>query len=94
MLKASSASAASKLTDIPNVGPSIAADLNLIGIKHPAELRGRDACELYERLNQISGRRHDPCVLDTFMAAVDFMNGGAARPWWNFTPERKRRLTR
>jgi hypothetical protein len=28
-------------------------------------------------------------VLDTFMAAVDFMNGVAAAPWWAYTAQRK-----
>jgi hypothetical protein len=28
-------------------------------------------------------------VLDTFMAAVDFMNGAAAAPWWAYTAQRK-----
>jgi hypothetical protein len=27
------------------------------------------------------------------MAAIDFMEGGEAKPWWDFTEERKRRLT-
>ena len=28
-------------------------------------------------------------MLDTFMAVTDFMEGGPAAPWWNFTAERK-----
>jgi hypothetical protein len=28
-------------------------------------------------------------VLDTFMAATDFMRGAAAAPWWKYTAERK-----
>jgi hypothetical protein len=44
---------------------------------------------LYQKLNAATGTRHDPCVLDTFMAAVDFMNGAAAAPWWNYTAQRK-----
>jgi DNA transformation protein len=28
-------------------------------------------------------------VLDTFLAAKDFMNGGTSQPWWHFTPLRK-----
>lgn len=34
----------------------------------------------------------DPCVLDTFIAAVDFMHGAPARPWWYYTKERKAQM--
>ena len=39
----------------------------------------------------LDGRRHDPCLLDTFVAAVSYANGGPARPWWEFSRERKAR---
>ena len=77
------------LEQIPNIGPSLAADLRLLGIAKPAELRGRDAFVLYQQLCAITGERQDPCVLDTFMAAVDFMRGAPAAPWWHYTAERK-----
>jgi hypothetical protein len=81
-----------RLEDIPNVGPAIAADLRLVGVDHPDDLLGRDPYELYELLNEATGIRHDPCVLDTFIAAVRFVDGGPAMPWWSFTAERKRTL--
>jgi hypothetical protein len=28
-------------------------------------------------------------VLDTFMAATDFMAGAAPAPWWKYTAQRK-----
>jgi hypothetical protein len=28
-------------------------------------------------------------VLDTFLAATDFMRGAPARPWWTYTAARK-----
>jgi DNA transformation protein len=31
-------------------------------------------------------------VANTFLAAVDFMNGGSAKPWWAFTAKRKKLL--
>jgi Pathogenicity locus len=77
------------LEDLPNIGPAIAADLRLIGIHAPHELKGRDAFVLYQKLNAATGTRHDPCVLDTFMAAVDFMSGAMAAPWWAYTAQRK-----
>jgi hypothetical protein len=36
--------------------------------------------------------RHDPCLLDTFVAAVRFMGSEPARPWWAYTAECKRAL--
>jgi len=80
------------LEDIPNVGKAIAADLRRIGIGTPAALAGRDPYKLYAALNRATGTRHDPCVLDTFIAAVRFMEGAPARPWWHYTAERKRTL--
>lgn len=80
-----------RLEQLPNVGPAIAGDLRRIGVQHPRELIARDAFELYRRLERASGRRQDPCVLDTFLAATDFMRGAPARPWWAYTAERKRR---
>lgn len=78
-----------ELEQLPNIGPSLAADLRLIGVRTPRELKGRDAFVLYRKLAAATGTRQDPCVLDTFMAAVDFMNGAAAAPWWAYTAQRK-----
>ena len=32
----------------------------------------------------------DPCMLDTFIAVVRYVDGGPAKPWWHYTAERKR----
>jgi len=87
--KAASAAECRTLEQLPNIGPSLAADLRLIGIRDPNDLRGQDAYSLYQRLCTATGQRHDPCVLDTFMAATDFMGGARAAPWWHYTPQRK-----
>jgi predicted GIY-YIG superfamily endonuclease len=79
-----------RLEDIPNVGPAVASDLRRLGITTPAELPGRDPYALYDDLCRVTGRRHDPCLLDTFIAAVRFMEGAPKRPWWKYTAERKR----
>lgn len=89
MPKAAHASAARRLEDIPNIGPALARALRVVGIDAPAHLKRRKPFHLYQALNIATGRRHDPCVLDTFMAAVDFMNGNPPAPWWHFTPRRK-----
>ncbi len=84
--------AAKRLEDLPNIGRAMAADLMLIGVDNPLKLIGKDPFELYEALNRVTGKRHDPCVIDVFMAAVHFMEGGSPLPWWSFTGERKRRI--
>ena len=83
-----------KLEDLMNVGPSIADDLRGIGIHHPDDLIGKDPYALYETLCRRTGVRHDPCVIDTFISIVRFMEGGPARPWWYYTDERKHRYER
>jgi hypothetical protein len=88
-MSADTASAA--LTDIPNVGPAIARKLRRLDVNGLDDLRGRDPDELFERLCAMDGRRHDPCLLDTFVAAVAYAGGGPARPWWEFSRERKAR---
>jgi hypothetical protein len=94
MPKALNAAQVRQLTDIPNIGPSLAADLFSLGVTTPQQVREMDPVELYEQLRDPMGKRHDPCVLDTFMAAHDFMNGGPSQPWWNFTARRKALLAR
>jgi hypothetical protein len=79
-----------KLTDLPNVGTTIADDLRTIGINTPEELVGKDAFVLYRTLCEATGTQHDPCMLDVLMSIVDFMNGGEPQVWWAYTGERKR----
>jgi predicted GIY-YIG superfamily endonuclease len=81
-----------RLEDIPNVGSAVAADLRQLGITTPAELPGRDPYALYDDLCRITGHRHDPCTLDTFIAAVRYMEGAPKKPWWKYTAERKREV--
>ncbi len=87
--KARTADTCVRLEQLPNIGPALAEDLRLIGIQHPRDLQGKDAFTLYQRLCHATGMRQDPCVLDTFMAAVDFMHGAASAPWWAYTQQRK-----
>jgi hypothetical protein len=87
--KAARAADCLALEQLPNIGPALAADLRRLGIRHPGELRSRDPFQLYQALCQATGKRQDPCVLDTFMAATDFMRGAAPTPWWHYTAQRK-----
>jgi Pathogenicity locus len=77
-------------TDLPNVGAAMAKDFLLLGYKSPQDLFGVDAVAMYEKLCDITQTRHDPCVLDTMLSVVSFMNGGEAKPWWAFTTMRKK----
>ena len=90
MPKASTFAEARRLTDIPNIGPAMASDLRALGIEQPSDLCGKDPAGLYLALCRLTGLRQDPCVLDTFMAAVAFASHDDARPWWAFTEARKR----
>ena len=78
-----------RLEQLPNIGKAMAADLRMISIERPQQLIGCDPLVLFRTLEQQTRQRHDPCVLDTFMAAIHFMEGGEARPWWSFTAQRK-----
>lgn len=80
-----------KLTDLPNVGKTVAHDFTQIGITRPDQLKGQDPYDLYVRFCKAFGERQDPCMLDVLMSITDFMDGGEPRVWWNYTAERKRR---
>lgn len=70
------------------VGPAMARDFQLLGIKAPKDLKHKNAFNLYKKMCALEGRQ-DPCVLDTYMAVIDFMNGAKPRLWWHYTEIRK-----
>ncbi|MBC3872638.1 helix-hairpin-helix domain-containing protein [Undibacterium flavidum] len=82
-----------QLTDLPNIGKASAADLVLLGITYPQQLIGRDPFQMYQELCVITQQRHDPCVIDVFIAITRFMAGEPPRVWWDFTEERKKILS-
>ena len=69
------------LRQLPNVGPAVARMLTRLGVERADDLRGQDPERLFQRLCDLDGTRHDPCLLDTFVAVVDYANGAPARPW-------------
>ncbi len=81
-----------KLEQLPNVGKATAGDLRLLGLSTPSALVGQDPYALYHRLCDITAQRHDPCMIDVFIAVVRFMEGADATPWWHYTAERKATL--
>jgi hypothetical protein len=74
------------LSVIPGIGPSLAADLYLLGIRDVASLQGRDPERLYRKLERIVGNHVDRCVLYTFRCAVYFASdpkpAAANLKWW------------
>lgn len=78
-----------QLQTLPNVGPATAADFLRLGVTSVDDLSRRDPKELYERISALDGMRHDPCVLDTYAAAIHAARTGKAKPWWEFTSARK-----
>ena len=79
----------SKMSDLPNIGKAISADLERIGLTHSKQLIGKDAYELHKLLCTELGWRQDYCVIDVFLSAISYMEGGKALPWWHFTEGRK-----
>ena len=74
---------------MPNIGPRMADDLIRLGIRSVRDLVGRDPMQMYDAISALDGVRHDPCVLDSYMAAIDHATTGSMRPWWDYTPRRK-----
>jgi Pathogenicity locus len=82
-----------KLEHLVSVGPAIRRDFALLEIHTVAELAKHDPEDLYRQLNRKTGKRHDPCVLDTFRAAVaqarDPKLPLAQCHWWYWSRVRK-----
>ena len=81
-----------RLEDIPNIGKSIAADLRGLGIMTPSQLVARDPLKTYLALGEAMGKRHDPCVFYTLLAARHYLQSGESIQWWKFTEEGKQQL--
>jgi hypothetical protein len=61
----------SKLTDLPNIAKAGAADLELLGINEPGDLKELDPYDMYERLCTLTAKRHDPCVIDVSCCKIN-----------------------
>lgn len=80
------------LQEIPNVGKAMEKNFNIIGINSPGQLIGKDPYNMYSKLCNVTNQKHDPCVIDVFISAVRYMEGGPPKKWWEFTEERKSKL--
>jgi pathogenicity locus Cdd1 protein len=82
-----------QLRELISVGPAIERDFRLLGIRSVSELAKHDPHKLYSRLERLTGKHQDPCVLDTFQAAVaQARNPRLPRhqcQWWYWSRKRK-----
>jgi hypothetical protein len=85
---------AQRFDQIPNIGSAMSDDFKLLGLKRPQDLAKKDPYDLYVKLCQKTASYHDPCVLDTFIAATRFMSGIENKSWWAYTDERKKNWDR
>jgi Pathogenicity locus len=83
-----------QLKDLVSIGPAMLRDFEMLGIRSVAQLARLEPKEMYEQLCKLTGQRQDPCVLDTFSAAVaqarDPELPPGKRQWWYWSRERKR----
>jgi hypothetical protein len=84
-----------ELGDLISIGPAMLKDFEMLGIRGVGELARKDPQRMYEKMERLTGQRQDPCVLDTFCAAV----AQAKNPrlpaekcqWWWWSKKRKQR---
>jgi len=82
-----------QLGDLISIGPKMLRDFEMLGIRSVAQLAKQNPKTMYSRLERLTGQRQDPCVLDTFQAAV----AQARNPrlpvekcqWWYWSRVRK-----
>lgn len=82
-----------QLTDLVSVGKATLGDFHMLGIRTVAQLKDQDPEQLYVRLCESTGEKHDICCLDVFQAAV----AQAKNPklpkhqcnWWYWSKKRK-----
>jgi hypothetical protein len=83
----------SELEKIPGVGPSIARDLENIGIHVITDLKSKNPEALYEQSNRFAGMKQDRCLLYVFRCAVYFAETDNPEPeklkWWNWKESTK-----
>ena len=74
-----------------NVGEATLKDLQLLGITNVKQLQQANPYHLYQAIQQITGKKHDPYVWDVFAAIIHEAQTGKKTPWWHWTPLRKKR---
>jgi hypothetical protein len=82
-----------RLQNLISVGPAIARDFELLGVRSVAQLARRNPEKLYEGLCRVTGQSQDICCLDVFRAAVaqarnPFLPAEQCQ-WWYWSRRRK-----
>ena len=84
-----------QLGELISIGPAMLRDFELLEIRSVADLARQNPRRLYEKMERVTGQRQDPCVLDTFCAAVaQARNPGLAAEkcqWWWWSRRRIKR---
>jgi hypothetical protein len=80
-----------QLKDLRNIGKAMLLDFELLGVSSVKQLARCNADKLYARIQELTHTRHDPCVWDTYAAAIHQAKTGEALAWWEFTKVRKER---
>lgn len=82
-----------ELGDLISIGPAMLRDFEMLGVRSVAQLAKQNPQRMYEKLGQMLGNRQDPCVLDTFCAAVAQAKNPrlpvAQCQWWWWSTKRK-----
>lgn len=83
------------LGDLISIGPAMLRDFELLGIRSVEQLAKQNPQRMYEKMERVRGQRQDPCVLDTYCAAVaQAKNPRLAAEkcqWWWWSRQRKKR---
>lgn len=82
-----------QLRDLAGVGKATLGDFELLGIRSIAALARADGLRLYRKLEDVTGKPQDPCVLDVFRCAIAQARDPELpvdqRNWWWWSRERK-----
>jgi len=82
-----------RLQDLISIGPAMLRDFDQLGIRSVPQLARQNPRRMYARLERLTGQRQDPCVLDTFEAAVAQARNSRLPAekcqWWYWSRKRK-----
>jgi hypothetical protein len=82
-----------QLAELISIGPAMLRDFDQLGIRSVAQLAKQDPKKMYVRLERLTGQHVDPCVLDTFCAAVAQARNrrlpAEQCQWWYYSRKRK-----
>ena len=84
-----------RLEDLRSVGPATLSDFALLKIRTVEDLARQDPASLYRRLESLTGKKQDVCVLDTLTAAIAQAQNPELPPekcnWWYWSRLRKKK---